>query len=104
MKALRGYQDTSRRRVTLAWTMMSGVNMDREEARALADATKGLRIILDLIPVNDPTGQFTRPTDEEYLGFIRMLKEEVNCPVVRRYSGGADIRAACGMLQTSNLQ
>jgi 23S rRNA (adenine2503-C2)-methyltransferase len=98
MDALREYQASVNRRVTLAWTMISGVNMNREEARALAKATQGMRIILDLISVNDNTGKFAPPSDAEYQRFLEILNEEVKCPIVRRYSGGSDVNAACGML------
>ena len=98
LDALRDYQARTGRRVTLAWTMMAGVNMSREQARELARLTAGLRILLDLIPVNDPTGRFRPPTDAEYQEFLDILREEVACPVVRRYSGGQDIHGACGML------
>jgi 23S rRNA (adenine2503-C2)-methyltransferase len=102
--ALREYQALKKRRVSLAWTMISSVNMDREEAKALALATKGLRILVDLIPVNDATGRFKPPTETEYQEFLNILNEEVKCPVVRRYSGGKDVRAACGMLSTDSAE
>jgi 23S rRNA (adenine2503-C2)-methyltransferase len=98
MDALKDYQTMVNRRVTLAWTMISGVNMNREEAKALSQATQGMRIILDLIPVNDNTGKFTPPSEAEYQRFLEILNEEVRCPIVRRYSGGSDVNAACGML------
>jgi 23S rRNA (adenine2503-C2)-methyltransferase len=98
IEALQEYQESVRRRVTLAWTMISGVNMNRQEARALAVITKDLNIILDLIPVNDSTGRFTPPSEQEYQEFLQILNEEVKCPIIRRYSGGADVHAACGML------
>jgi 23S rRNA (adenine2503-C2)-methyltransferase len=104
MDALREYQALTNRRVTLAWTMISGVNMNREEAKALAKATEGLRIILDLIPVNDNTGKFTPPSDAEYQRFLTILNEEVRCPIVRRYSGGSDVNAACGMLSATQSE
>jgi 23S rRNA (adenine2503-C2)-methyltransferase len=78
--------------------MMAGVNMDRANVEELARLTKGLRILLDLIPVNDATGRFRPPTDAELAVFLDLLREVVACPVVRRYSGGKDIHGACGML------
>ncbi len=103
MQELVSYQAKFKRRVGLAWTMMSGVNLDREEAKALASVTQGLKILIDLIPVNDATGRFLPPSEEEYRAFRSYLSEEVGCPIVRRYSGGSDIRAACGMLSTAGL-
>ena len=98
LDAIREYHAVSRQRVPLAWIMISGVNTTREEARALAELTRGLPIKLDLIDVNDPEGRFRPPSDDELNRFRDALREEVGMPVARRYSGGRDIQAACGLL------
>ncbi|MEQ8786807.1 MAG: radical SAM protein [Pirellulaceae bacterium] len=98
MAAARDYHAATRRRVTFAWTVMSGVNTSRDDARALAELTRGLPIQLDLIDVNDPTGEFRPPSAEEIDAFRDVLREELGMPVVRRYSGGQDIHGGCGML------
>ena len=102
MEAMRAYQVASGRRVTLAWTMIAGVNTRREDAQALARLTAGMPITLDLIDVNDPTGRFRPPSDEERNTFHDHLRAELGMPVARRYSGGAAIHAACGMLAGRN--
>jgi 23S rRNA (adenine2503-C2)-methyltransferase len=96
--AIREYHASTGRRVTLAWTMISGVNTRPEDARALARLTAGLPIKLDLIDVNDATGRFQAPSDDERNAFRDSLRAELAMPVARRYSGGATIHAACGML------
>ncbi len=53
---------------------------------------------LDLIDVTDPTGRFHPPSTEEMRAFRDALTRHVGQPVVRRYSGGKDILAACGTL------
>ncbi len=98
LEAVREYHAATRRRITFAWTVLAGINTTREEARALAELTRGLPILLDLIDVNDPTGQFRRPSSEEANAFRDALTEELGMPVQRRYSGGQDIHGACGML------
>ena len=98
IQAVRDYHTATRKRVTFAWTVLSGINTNREEARALAELTRDLPILLDLIDVNDPTGQFRRPSTEEANAFRDILREELGMPVMRRYSGGQDIHGACGML------
>ena len=98
MEALRAYHVTTRRRVTLAWVMISGVNTREEDARRLAVLTRALPVKLDLIDVNDPTGRFRPPTPEELGIFRDALRRHLAAPVARRYSGGADIQAACGLL------
>jgi 23S rRNA (adenine2503-C2)-methyltransferase len=98
MEAIREYHRASGRRVTLAWTMISGVNTRAEDARALAELTRGIPIKLDLIDVNDPTGRYRPPSREELNAFRDALRTHLGAPVARRYSGGGEIRAACGML------
>ena len=98
IRALREYHEATGRRVTLGWVMMAGVNTRDEDARMLADLTAGLPITLDLIDVNDPTGRFRPPSRDELNLFRDALTARLGMPVARRYSGGQDIHAACGML------
>ncbi len=84
--------------MTLAWTLLQGVNTRPEDARRLAELTAGMPIRLDLIDVNDATGEFLPPSDEERNAFRDALTVELGMPVVRRYSGGKDVEGACGML------
>lgn len=89
----------------LAYTLLSGVNCGPDDADALRQLALdlGQRIgrmpRLSLIPYN-PTGSgdpFRRATEEEAESFRQQLTS-AGFPVVRRYSGGADIDAACGQL------
>jgi 23S rRNA (adenine2503-C2)-methyltransferase len=96
--ALREYHAASGRRVTLAWTLLGGINTSPADARQLAALTADLPIILDLIDVNDPTGRFKRPSPEEFRAFRDALTAELRMPVLHRYSGGQDIGGGCGML------
>ena len=98
MAALRDYQRATGRRMTLAWTLLAGINTREEDARQLAALIGGLPVKLDLIDVNDATGRFRPPSEEERAAFHDALRAHVGVPVARRYSGGRDIQAACGML------
>lgn len=98
LAALREYHAATGQRVTLAWTMISGVNVGVADAQRLAELTRGLPVKLDLIDVNDATGRFQPPTEAELKVFRDALRACLGMPVARRYSGGADIHAACGML------
>jgi 23S rRNA (adenine2503-C2)-methyltransferase len=101
IQAIREYHAATGRRITLAWTMMAGVNIGEKDAQLLADLARGLPIKLDLIDVNDPTGRYRPPTPEELDTFRDALRAKLGMPVARRYSGGRDICAACGMLAGS---
>ncbi|MFZ4397342.1 MAG: 23S rRNA (adenine(2503)-C(2))-methyltransferase RlmN [Kiritimatiellia bacterium] len=101
LAALREYHAATKQRITLAWTMIEGINTRPADAQQLAELTRGLPVKLDLIDVNDATGQFLPPTPATLAAFRDALRQHLAAPVARRYSGGRDIHAACGMLSTA---
>lgn len=104
MEALREYHQVSGRRIILAWTLIQGVNTRPEDARRIAELTAGLPVQMDLIDVNDASGMFLPPGDEERKAFRDALTTELGMPVVRRYSGGQDVHGGCGMLAGLAIQ
>jgi 23S rRNA (adenine2503-C2)-methyltransferase len=98
MAAARRHSLARRDRVMLAYVCIGGVNVDESDARALADLIGDTAVRLDLIDVTDPTGRWHPPAPDEYRRFRDALACHLKQPVVRRYSGGADIEAACGTL------
>ena len=96
--ALRRYHLATGRRPTLAWPLVAGVNDTPGDAVALARWLDGLPASLDLIDVNDPSRSLLPPTDAARNAFLDALRLHARLPVTRRYSGGADILAACGLL------
>ncbi|HEY4392989.1 MAG TPA: radical SAM protein [Polyangia bacterium] len=85
-------------RATLAYVVIGGgVNATPAHARALGALLADLRAKLNLIDVTDDTGRYARASEDE----LRAFRDELTAlgiPVVRRYSGGAEIAAACGTL------
>jgi 23S rRNA (adenine2503-C2)-methyltransferase len=88
--------------VNLAWVLLSGINTGSEEALEIARLFSGVAVRLSVIDVNDPTGRFRRASDEERGSFLNALASH-GIGFVRRYSGGPDIHAACGMLASRAL-
>jgi 23S rRNA (adenine2503-C2)-methyltransferase len=84
-------------RVHLAWVLISGFNTGEDEADELARLFPGVPLRLSVIDVNDPTGTFRRADDAERSAFFSALARR-GIAFIRRYSGGLDIHAACGML------
>jgi 23S rRNA (adenine2503-C2)-methyltransferase len=76
---------------------MAGVNTGEDEAQEISRLFAGQRVRLSVIDVNDPAGRFRPPDAEERGRFLSALAAR-GIPFVRRYSGGPDIHAACGML------
>lgn len=95
--AMRRLAKRQRNVINIAWVLMSGVNTGADEARELGRLFKGERVRLSVIDVNDPAGRFIRANDAERGEFLNALSAN-RIPFVRRYSGGPDIHAACGML------
>lgn len=88
-----------RGRVTVEYVMMAGVNIGEEDAAALGRRLAGIPVRLNPIDVNDDSGRFRPPTEAEWSAFRDALARHLpGQPVVRRYSGGKDRHAACGML------
>jgi 23S rRNA (adenine2503-C2)-methyltransferase len=101
MQAARRHALARGERVMLAYVCISEMNVGEEDARALADLIGDTPVRLDLIEVTDATGRFKRPGAEELNVFRDALRKYLGQPVARRYSGGADINAACGTLAGS---
>lgn len=95
--AVREHALALRERVTLEYVVIKGVNVGRDDAEALCRLLEGIPVRLNLIDVNDASGQFEPPSDDERKQFVDWL-QPLGAPIVRRYSGGKDVKAACGML------
>lgn len=97
LDAVRAHAAATRDRVTLEYVAIGGVNCGPDDAAALVERLRGIPVRLNLIDVNDATGRFAPPSDEERRAFIDAL-QPLGAPIVRRYSGGKEVHAACGML------
>ena len=98
--AIRDYAAARRERAMLAYVMIRDFNTGREDAEALARVFAGIPVKIDLIDVTDPSGKYQPPTAAELAAFRDHL-QVVGAPIARRYSGGAEIGAACGTLEAS---
>ncbi|MEO8214912.1 MAG: radical SAM protein, partial [Myxococcales bacterium] len=100
---IRAYIEATGQRATIAYVAIGGVhtNTTPRHARELAVLLAGLRVKINLIDVTDDTGRYRAPTTDELDQFRDALNQQLGMPVVRRYSGGQDIGAACGTLSAS---
>lgn len=85
--------------VHLAWVLMAGVNTGPEEARELGRLFAGVPVRMSVIDYNAAPDEerFRRADDAERSRFLSALAD-AGVGFVRRYSGGPDIDAACGLL------
>jgi 23S rRNA (adenine2503-C2)-methyltransferase len=98
MQALRQYPLPKRRRITIEYTLIDGVNDGIEHARRLAETLRGLPSKVNLIPMNPiQKSALHAPRPEAVEAFRRELARlRVSCSV--RQTRGDDVDAACGQL------
>jgi 23S rRNA (adenine2503-C2)-methyltransferase len=98
MAALHAYPLPKRRRITIEYTLIDGVNDQVAHARRLAETLRGLPSKVNLIPMNPIAASSLRaPTREAVEAFRRELgRLRVSCSV--RQTRGDDVDAACGQL------
>ncbi|HEY0222153.1 23S rRNA (adenine(2503)-C(2))-methyltransferase RlmN [Lactovum miscens] len=106
-EAIDYYTETTNRRVTYEYIMLSGVNDSSQVAQELADLIKPRNKLsyVNLIPYN-PVAEYIkyeRSAKDNVTKFYDILKKNgVNCVV--RQEHGADIDAACGQLRSKNIK
>jgi 23S rRNA (adenine2503-C2)-methyltransferase len=103
LPALRDYAASAGGRLTIAYVAIGGAhsNTTAAHARDLAALLGDLRVKINLIDVTDETGVYQPPSEADLSAFRTALGEAMGVPVVRRYSGGKEIGAACGTLAAS---
>ncbi len=107
MDAIHYYLEKTRRRITIEYILLKGVNDQVEHALELAELVGGIRKLanVNLIPYNpvDEHSQYQRSSNDEIVAFYDALKKQgISCSV--RLEHGVDIDAACGQLRSKQLK
>ena len=100
LEALDAFPLPPRRRITVEYVMLRGVNDTLEDARRLHHLLGDMRrrVKLNLIPFNPwPGAPYERPEAAHVDAFGKLLRD-AHFHVTVRYSKGEDIGAACGQL------
>lgn len=98
MAALRRYPLARRRRITIEYTLIDGVNDSAAHAKALASLLRGLPTKVNLIPMNPVDGApYRSPSRDAVMEFQTRLRDAGYAVFVRK-TRGDDIDAACGQL------
>ena len=93
------YPIGSKRRITMEYVMLKGVNDTPAIACELARILKGIPCKINLIPFNPfPMTRYERSTDETIDRFVDILSKAGYTVMVRR-TRGDKINAACGQLK-----
>lgn len=96
--ALRQYPLPKRRRITIEYTLIQGLNDEVGHARELARALQGIRVKVNLIPMNSiSASELAAPHVGRVQAFREALAQEGLSAFVRKRRGD-DVNAACGQL------
>ncbi len=97
--ALRRYPLARRRRITIEYTLIRGVNDQPSHAKALVRLLRGLPMKVNLIPMNPiESAPWQGPERDDVLAFQDIVRNEAGCAVFIRRTRGDEIDAACGQL------
>ena len=97
LSAAEYYTEKTRKRVTLEYIMLGGVNDEKSHAEELARVIGGRDFYVNLIPYNSTDCGFTQSSPEKISEFCATLKEN-GVVATKRKEFGADLNAACGQL------
>jgi 23S rRNA (adenine2503-C2)-methyltransferase len=97
--AIRQYETNSKRRVTIEYILLKGLNDSLKNASELASLLKGTFAYVNLIPYNEVSeNEFKRSDKDSVRSFYEELKR-IGVNVTIRKEFGSDIDAACGQLR-----
>jgi 23S rRNA (adenine2503-C2)-methyltransferase len=96
--ALERYRRLTRRRVSLEWALIDGVNDRAADARELAAFARPLGAHVNLIPLNPTPGFPARASSPARVAAFRAALSAAGVNVTVRRTRGRAIAAACGQL------
>ncbi|MEB3285233.1 MAG: 23S rRNA (adenine(2503)-C(2))-methyltransferase RlmN [Candidatus Sericytochromatia bacterium] len=96
--AVRDYERTTGRRVTLEYIMLHGVNDTLSHAQELLEWAQGLHVHINLIPYH-PTGADYAATPQSHMRRFADKLQKAGFPTFIRAERGLEIEAACGQLK-----
>ena len=100
LEAIKYYLNTTKRRVTIEYILIDGVNDQEVDAKALIQLLKGLNVYINLIPYNEVIeAPYKRSPLVNQKRFLDILKKG-ELDVTLRKEQGHDINAACGQLRS----
>ena len=98
-KCLSEYRRAKRRRISLEWAMIGGVNDSDRDAAELAAYARPLAAHVNLIPLNPTPGYRHEPSSPARIAEFAAELEAGGVNVTIRANRGTSIDAACGQLR-----
>ena len=99
VEAFKEYQEKTKRRITIEYVVLAGLNDGKDDLAELIKISKMLNSHVNLIPYN-PSPGFSFKTGKIKEMLAALEKAEVNATI--RQSMGKDVQAACGQLSANS--
>lgn len=103
ISACKIYTESTKRRITFEYAMISGENDSEQDARELAGLLKGMLCHVNLIPVNIVQGNGYKKSSRIQIDKFKNIMESRGIETTVRRELGSDIDAACGQLRKNRL-
>lgn len=97
-EALLEYPAPKRYGITIEYVMIEGKNDSVADAKKLVKYLSGLKVKVNLIPINHFPGIEMKPSEADSLRRFQKFLSERSIPAPIRYSRGQDISGGCGQL------
>lgn len=97
------YFDKTGRRISFEYSLVKGVNDNKQQAMELVHLLKGMNCHVNLIPVNPIKERDYTHSDKEFILNFKNILEKNRINVSIRREMGSDIDAACGQLRKSYM-
>ncbi|MCI6885820.1 MAG: 23S rRNA (adenine(2503)-C(2))-methyltransferase RlmN [Lachnospiraceae bacterium] len=104
LAACREYFEKTGRRLTFEYSLVSGVNDNLQEAKALTALLKGIHGHVNLIPVNPIKERDYVQSSQKAIQEFKSYLENHGINATIRREMGRDINGACGQLRKSFLE
>lgn len=104
LNTLRSFPLTGRKKITIEYVMLHGVNDCIEDLKRLPRLLKGIPSKVNLIPYNENAGLGFKSPPRAHVAMWQDELNKKNIDVTIRWSKGQDIKAACGQLATSSIR
>ncbi|AJE03827.1 23S rRNA (adenine(2503)-C(2))-methyltransferase RlmN [Geobacter pickeringii] len=99
LDACRRFPLPGRRKITIEYVMIKGVNDSPDDVKRLVKLLSGIPSKINLIPFNEHEGCAFKSPDQQTVDQFHSFLLAKHFTVITRSSRGADISAACGQLK-----
>jgi 23S rRNA (adenine2503-C2)-methyltransferase len=102
MDACFEYIDQTRRRISIEWALIDGINDTLDQAKKLEKLIQGRLFHVNLIRLNPTTHYSGAPTNTDRAAKFQKVLTDAGIPATFRVRRGIDIQAGCGQLASES--